>query len=293
LFNRITDSSSCRNGFFALIGVFALGCAMAASNFTFFENDTLTRIQEMKAGTHNPYREFNYWVNDLVFGLLGLKSVPLYIVQKLGTEAGYYASCYVRDYIAGICVYWLTAGLWALTIYFIKGKSIFTDKGREFPPMSIIVDQILLANTSLPLYAALPILSEFLIESKLTRVYFYADEVGGMGMYFLYLFLYVVLVEIGIYWMHRTLHTNKWMYTYIHALHHKYNTATQMTPFASIAFNPFDGLLQASPYVVCLFLVPVHYYTHVYLLFNSGVWATCIHDSVVSISQGGYIQSLN
>ena len=32
---------------------------------------------------------------------------------------------------------------------------------------------------------------------------------------------YFGLVEIGIYWMHRTLHTNKFLYKHIHATHHK------------------------------------------------------------------------
>jgi lathosterol oxidase len=32
--------------------------------------------------------------------------------------------------------------------------------------------------------------------------------------------------------------------------------------------------------VFFLFFVPVHYFTHVFLLFFSGVWATNIHDSV-------------
>lgn len=41
--------------------------------------------------------------------------------------------------------------------------------------------------------------------------------------------------------------------------------------------------IQASPYVIGLFIVPVHYFTHVGLLFFSGVWATNIHDAVVSV----------
>ena len=47
-----------------------------------------------------------------------------------------------------------------------------------------------------------------------------------------------------IYWMHRTLHTNKFLYKYVHALHHKYNSAETLSPWASIAFNPLDGVLQ-------------------------------------------------
>jgi len=92
--------------------------------------------------------------------------------------------------------------------------------------------------------------------------------------------MYIAFVEIGIYWMHRSLHENKLLYKYFHALHHKYNKDSTLTPWASIAFNPIDGILQASPYVVGLFFFPVHYYTHVFLLFFSGVWATNIHDSV-------------
>lgn len=46
--------------------------------------------------------------------------------------------------------------------------------------------------------------------------------------------------------MHRTLHTNKFLYKYVHALHHKYNSADTLSPWASIAFNPLDGVLQVS-----------------------------------------------
>lgn len=49
---------------------------------------------------------------------------------------------------------------------------------------------------------------------------------------------------LQIYWMHRTLHTNKFLYKYVHALHHKYNSAETLSPWASIAFNPLDGCLQ-------------------------------------------------
>ena len=70
------------------------------------------------------------------------------------------------------------------------------------------------------------------------------SQVGGWGTYLIYTLVYFMLVEIGIYWMHRTLHTNKFLYKYIHALHHSYNSPETLTPWASIAFNPLDGILQ-------------------------------------------------
>jgi lathosterol oxidase len=148
-----------------------------------------------------------------------------------------------------------------------------------------MIDQMVVAQSSMFLYAMLPVLSEFVIESKWTRCFYYLEEVGGIVPAIMYFILYIMIVEIGVYWMHRTLHTNKLLYKYIHGLHHKYNKAVTLTPWASIAFNPIDGILQASPYVVGIFLVPVNYYTHILCLFFTGIWATNIHDSVPADSE--------
>ena len=38
---------------------------------------------------------------------------------------------------------------------------------------------------------------------------------------------------------------------------------------------------QCSPYVICLFFIPVHYFTHVVAVFLTGIWATYIHDAAL------------
>mmetsp|Transcript_49043 Transcript_49043/g.83810 ORF Transcript_49043/g.83810 Transcript_49043/m.83810 type:complete len:139 (-) Transcript_49043:369-785(-) len=83
--------------------------------------------------------------------------------------------------------------------------------------------------------------------------------------------------------MHRTLHENKFLYKHVHGLHHKYNMGhgKELSPWASVAFNPLDGVLQASPYVAFLFVVPCHYLTHMFMLFFTAIWATNIHDGLV------------
>jgi len=252
----------------------------------FLFGDSSAQIALMRSGKHNPYREFNLWINTLFFSYSRLDFVPPAVELALskhahGKEISYYLLCYIRDLFMGTAVYWLTAAFWHVVIYHIYGHSIFTAKGRAFPTAATIRGQMLLAQSSLFIYAMLPIVSEFLIESGLTKTYFYVEEIGGWGYYAGFLVSYIALVEIGIYWMHRTLHTNKFLYNYVHALHHQYKSAETLTPWASIAFNPLDGILQACPYVICLLFVPVHYFTHVFLLFFSGVWATNIHDSVV------------
>mmetsp|Transcript_3684 Transcript_3684/g.5502 ORF Transcript_3684/g.5502 Transcript_3684/m.5502 type:complete len:199 (+) Transcript_3684:2-598(+) len=142
------------------------------------------------------------------------------------------------------------------------------------------MDQIWLAQRSMFFYVMLPVFSDYIIEEGWTQVYYTLEDIGGVMPYISWLFVYLALVEIGIYWMHRTLHTNKFLYKHVHALHHKYKTAEMLSPWASIAFHPLDGILQASPYVFWLLVVPCHYLTHVALLFFTAIWATYIHDAL-------------
>jgi hypothetical protein len=72
----------------------------------------------------------------------------------------------------------------------------------------------------------------------------------------------------------------RWLYKWLHWDHHIYNNSGDMSPFAGLAFHPLDGCAQASPYVLGLFLMPVHFWTHLVLLFFTGVWTTVIHDAV-------------
>lgn len=157
-----------------------------------------------------------------------------------------------------------------------RSKEIFKD--REMPGKAIIWDQIKLAQQSLFIYVMLPVLADFLIEEGFTQAYYSLSDVGGLVPYLFLTVLYFMMVEIGIYWMHRTLHTNKWLFKNLHAVHHKYNKPETLTPFASIAFHPLDGILQASPYVFWLLFIPTHYFTHVGMVFGTAIWATYIHD---------------
>lgn len=220
-------------------------------------------------------KNFNCFINSLVFS----SDFATKILATFGVSFGHYVLCYLRNLFAGMIVYYGTAGIFHYFCYIHPmSKEIFKDRVR--PSNEIIWDQIQLAQSSLFIYVALPVLSDYLVEEGFTKAYYSLDDIGGWHYYAFFMVLYMAFVEIGIYWMHRTLHTNKFLYKHIHLLHHKYKTAEMLTPWASIAFNPIDGILQASPYVVCLFIVPCHYFTHVGLVFFTAVWATYIHDAM-------------
>mmetsp|Transcript_26316 Transcript_26316/g.40377 ORF Transcript_26316/g.40377 Transcript_26316/m.40377 type:complete len:380 (+) Transcript_26316:30-1169(+) len=221
-------------------------------------------------------RNFNAWVNSWIFS-------PATVAQLLhktqSIEWTHYLLCYLRNLLGGILVYYGTSLIFHYHIYIHpRSQQIFHD--RERPSPAIIWDQIKLAQMSLFIYTALPVVDEYIIEQQWTYVYYTVAQIGGWPFHLLSMLVYFTMVEIGIYWMHRTLHTNKFLYKHIHMLHHKYNKPETLTPWASIAFHPLDGILQASPYVLCLFFIPCHYMTHFVLLFFTAIWATYIHDSM-------------
>lgn len=125
----------------------------------------------------------------------------------------------------------------------------------------------------------MPTLSDFLIEHGWTMTFF-EFSAWPLWAYVFFHVLYFVAVEWGIYWVHRLLHDWKPGYKWLHATHHKYNKENTLSPFAGLAFHPIDGMLQASPYVVGLFMVPVHYWAHLGMLFFTAVWTTNIHDTL-------------
>ncbi|KAI3430016.1 uncharacterized protein J3R85_008286 [Psidium guajava] len=150
---------------------------------------------------------------------------------------------------------------------------------HEIPTKKAMLLQIYVAMKAMPWYCALPTFSEYMVENGWTKCYSRVSDVGWLA-YLVYMPIYLVLVEFGIYWMHRELHDIKPLYKYLHATHHIYNKQNTLSPFAGLAFHPLDGILQAVPHVVALFLVPTHFTTHIALLFLEAIWTANIHDCI-------------
>ncbi len=67
----------------------------------------------------------------------------------------------------------------------------------------VLAEQV--ANVSMPGYAVLPAVTEWVMEQGWTRSYTRIDSVG-LVKYWLYFALYMTSVEFFVYWMHRGLH---------------------------------------------------------------------------------------
>lgn len=228
------------------------------------------------APLEHPCRNFNAYLNSMIIP----PSLASWVLAKTGgLEWGHYVICYLRNFLGAIIVYYGSALVFHYHCYVHpRSDRIFANRPR--PTWDTIWDQIKLAQASMMLYTVLPLIAEYVVEQGWTLCYYTVEEIGGWIPFCLYTILYFTLVEIGIYWMHRTLHTNKFLYKHVHMLHHKYNKAETLTPWCSFAFHPLDGMLQACPYVLMLPVVPCHYGVHFCLIFFTAIWATYIHDAM-------------
>lgn len=95
-----------------------------------------------------------------------------------------------------------------------------------------------------------------MIERGWTKCYSRIGEFSWI-LYLVYIAIYLVFVEFGIYWMHRELHDIKPLYKYLHATHHIYNKQNTLSPFAgkSIQFL----ILQACEKLVAFLYVKEAY----------------------------------
>jgi lathosterol oxidase len=106
-----------------------------------------------------------------------------------------------------------------------------------------------------------------------SRAYFTVSDYGWGYLIFSIVAL-VFFTETLIYWIHRALHA-RCLYKLIHRYHHDFRTPT---PWASLAFHPLDAFLQALPYHLFAFLVPIHVGVYAVALVPVTFWTFLIHE---------------
>ncbi|KAF3787508.1 Cholesterol 25-hydroxylase-like protein [Nymphaea thermarum] len=112
-----------------------------------------------------------------------------------------------------------------------------------------------------------------------TRCYLNIEEIGWL-MYVIYLIVHLAVLECGMYWLHRATDEVKLLYRLCHAEHHVYNSKHKLSPFAAVAIDPLDGIIQALPFLSVTLLVPTHFTTHLLVFFFESVWSINIHSGI-------------
>ncbi|KEH25364.1 delta(7)-sterol-C5(6)-desaturase-like protein [Medicago truncatula] len=218
---------------------------------------------------HRFFVEDTNMYNHVVLGTL----LPQYLWVLLPR----FFQTWLRNYVGAVLLYFISGFLWSFYIYHWK-QNVYVPKD-SIPSRRAMFLQISVTMKGMPWYSLLPTISECLVELGWTKSFPRINNLGWIA-YIGYLAIYMVIVEFGIYWMHRKLHDIKPLYKYLHATHHIYNKQNTLSPFAGLAFHPLDGILQALPHSLTLFIVPVHFNVHLVLLFIEIIWSSNIHDCI-------------
>ncbi|KAL7101717.1 hypothetical protein ACP275_08G072200 [Erythranthe tilingii] len=194
---------------------------------------------------------------------------------------------WLRNYIGGTFIYLISGTLWCFYIYYLK-RNVYLPKDA-IPSKNAMLSQIGVAMKALPWYCAFPAMTERMIEHGWTKCFSRISDVGWIA----YLAMYLVFVEFGIYWVHRELHDIKPLYKKTHfprlpvffvLSRLRFLLFLHFLPFElkneGLAFHPLEGILQAMPHVLALFVIPTHFTTHMALLFIDAIWTANIHDCV-------------
>ncbi|XP_010463676.1 PREDICTED: putative Delta(7)-sterol-C5(6)-desaturase 2 isoform X1 [Camelina sativa] len=233
------------------------------------------------AADHNPFVKETSFYNQMVLSHL--------LPASLWEPLPHFLQTWLRNYLAANMLYFISGFLWCFYIYYLK-LNVYVPKD-SVPTRKAMLLQIYVAMKAMPWYTLLPTVSEYMIEHGWTKCYSTLDHFNWF-LCFLYIAIYLVLVEFGIYWVHKELHDIKFLYKHLHAIHHMYNKQNTLSPFAGLALHPLDGILQAVPHVIALFIVPIHLITHLSLLFIEAIWTTnihdCIHGNIWPIMGAGY-----
>ncbi|RIA05151.1 hypothetical protein BRARA_K00563 [Brassica rapa] len=189
----------------------------------------------------------------------------------------HFLQTWLRNYLAGNLLYFISGFLWCFYIYYLK-LNVYVPQD-SVPTRKAMILQIYVAMKAMPWSALVPTVSEYMIERGWTKCYSTLDQFNWF-LCLVYIAFYLVLVEFMIYWVHKMTHDNKFLYKHLHATHHMYNKQNTLSPFAGLAFHPLDGILQAVPHVIALFIVPIHLITHLSLLVMEGIWTVSNHDCI-------------
>jgi lathosterol oxidase len=92
---------------------------------------------------------------------------------------------------------------------------------------------------------------------------FYTDINQHGTLYFILAFPLMALIhDTYFYWMHRMIH-HPALFKVVHLVHHK---STNPSPFAAYAFHPLEAILEASIFIIFVFIMPVHFF-HLFFFF--------------------------
>lgn len=105
------------------------------------------------------------------------------------------------------------------------------------------------------------------IQMGKTKMYFNINDHGWL-YFVISTVLFIVLYDTYYYWLHRFMHLKK-VFPYVHRVHHLSHTPS---PWAILAFNPIESMMEFMIYPIAIFLFPLHpFAVIIFALYNVAI----------------------
>lgn len=170
-------------------------------------------------------------------------------------EYSYYIKQYFINY--GIILfgyYLIPAGLTYFLFYVLKKNQWKTKRIQDrYPKKKSVNREIKCSLRAILFFAFYTTLLNFFIVTGKTKVYYSINDYG-IGYLILSVILFILIQDTYFYWTHRFMHLKK-VFPLIHKSHHLSNTPT---PFATLAFGPWETIIEFGIYPLVIFLLPMH-----------------------------------
>lgn len=124
---------------------------------------------------------------------------------------------------------------------------------NQYPQKKQIFKEIKYSIFTLGIYSSGIWVFLYWLKHGYTRHYAEINEFG-IPYFFLSIILMVIIHDAYSYWIHRFMH-HKWIFKYVHLLHHEFKNPT---PWSAFAFHPFESLLTLGIIPIIMFLIPWH-----------------------------------
>lgn len=158
--------------------------------------------------------------------------------------------------IAGINFlrYIIPSGLAFLIVYVLfKKKWSYKKIQLKFPTNKDYIREIAYSMITIVIFTIVALTIFATPLKEYTQIYYNLAE-HSWGYWGLSIVLMILLHDTYFYWMHRAIHHPK-LYKKIHLVHHK---SVNPSPWASYAFHPIEGFLEAAIIYPIAFLIPYH-----------------------------------
>jgi sterol desaturase/sphingolipid hydroxylase (fatty acid hydroxylase superfamily) len=150
--------------------------------------------------------------------------------------------------------YVVLASVAFLIFYIIKRRKwLFRKIQKQFPQREDYYREVgysLLTTLIFAVIGYLVFLTPFV---DVTKVYYKISD-HGVTYFIVSIFLMIVIHDTYFYWTHWLMH-KKPIYRLVHRVHH---LSTNPSPWAAMAFHPYEAIIEAGVIVLIPFILPVH-----------------------------------